>query len=267
MSTLFGTVEQTEWLSPSMIRITFGGRGLDAFTPTGFTDEYVNALFIPDGAPYEAPFDVDEARSLDAAWRPRGRRYTTRRWDDARRRLAVDFVIYGVVGLAGLWARRAGVGDVLQMIGPSGGYRPDPVADHHLFVGDESALPAIAASLEAVGDNTPCTVIAVVDTPDHEIELPDRGEVDLHWCHRATATEPETLLVNTVTALEWPAGHVDVFVHGEASEVRAVRRHLLTERGVSKEKSSISPYWRRDHDDEAWRAVKRDWLAAQAADV
>ena len=58
-----------------------------------------------------------------------------------------------------------------------------------------------------------------------------------------------------------------MFVHGEASEVRAVRRHLLVERGIPREGTSISPYWRRNFTDEAWREVKADWLAEVARDV
>ncbi|WP_040491334.1 siderophore-interacting protein [Ilumatobacter nonamiensis] len=267
MSEQFGTVEGVDWLSPSMVRVTFGGPGLDSFVPTEFTDQYVNALFVPEGASYVAPFDPDAARGLDPELRPRGRRYTIRAWDPERRRVTIDFVAHGDVGFAGRWAQRAKVGDTLQLAGPSGGYRPDPGADAYLFVGDESALPAIAASLEVLRPDIPCTVVALVDSPEHEIELPTGDSMSVSWCHRRGAADSATMLVDVVRALDWPVGAVDVFVHGEAHEVRAVRRFLLAERGVSREESSISPYWRRDHDDEAWRAVKRDWIVAQAADV
>ena len=102
-----GEVLDVEELTPGMLRVTLGGPGLDAFEPTPFTDQYVNALFVPDGAPYAVPFDVDEARRLAREHRPVGRRYTIRRWDEATRRdfandpinlLAVD------AGLHGYWA-------------------------------------------------------------------------------------------------------------------------------------------------------------------
>jgi NADPH-dependent ferric siderophore reductase len=60
---------------------------------------------------------------------------------------------------------------------------------------------------------------------------------------------------------------VHAFVHGEAEEVRAIRRHLLAERGLSRSDMSCSPYWRRTMTDEAWRQVKRDFVAAMDADV
>jgi NADPH-dependent ferric siderophore reductase len=56
------------------------------------------------------------------------------------------------------------------------------------------------------------------------------------------------------------------FVHGEAEEIRAVRRHLLHERGLTRQDLSCSPYWRRTMTDEAWRQVKRDFVAAMDAD-
>jgi NADPH-dependent ferric siderophore reductase len=215
----------------------------------------------------EAPFGDSEAKQVAAEHQPRRRRYTVRRWDANARRLTLDFVAHGDVGFAGRWAQRAEVGNMLQMTGPSGRYRPDPDAAWHLFVGDESALPAIAASLEVLAADKRAVVVAVVDGPGDEIDMPLVADVDMRWLHRCTAWTPEDLLVDAVAALEWQPGKVDVFVHGEAGETRAVRQHLLTERGVDKETSSISPYWRRDHTDEAWRDVKSQWLADQAADV
>lgn len=264
---LYGTVETAERLTPTMMRIVFGGEGLDAFEPSDRTDQYVNALFVPDEASYQPPFDIDEARAADPDQRPRGRRYTVRAWDTATRRLTIDFVAHGDVGYAGRWAQQAAVGDRLQMIGPSGGYRPSDDAAWYLFAGDESALPAIAASLEVVPEGRRCVVRIVVDGPDHETALESPSDLDVMWLHRSTVAEPEALLPDSVAAIEFGDGPVDVFVHGEAGEVRATRRFLVAERGVDPAASSISPYWRRDHTDEAWREVKRQWLAEQANDV
>ena len=41
-------------------------------------------------------------------------------------------------------------GDRIHLSGPGGAYAPDPTADWHLLVGDESALPAIAAAVDAL---------------------------------------------------------------------------------------------------------------------
>ena len=52
------------------------------------------------------------------------------------------------------------------------------------------------------------------------------------------------------------------FVHGEAAAVREIRRYLRVERGLGLDRLSVSGYWRLGHDDEGWRASKREWNAA-----
>lgn len=266
MTHQFGTVVSTERLSSTMVRLVFGGEGLADFEPTDATDDYVNALFLTDESPLTVPFDLD-AEDLAPEHRPRGRRFTIRHWDEAKREATIDFVAHGDVGFAGRWAQHATVGDRLQMTGPSGSYRPNEAAAWHLLVGDESALPAIGASLEALDPGARAVVVVVVDGPEGQVHLPSPAAVDVHWVHRSTSPEPESALLAAVETLGWAPGEVDVFVHGEAGETRAIRKHLIADRRIDRDTASISPYWRRDHTDEAWREVKRQWIAEQAADV
>jgi NADPH-dependent ferric siderophore reductase len=268
MGTTYGDVIEVERLTPRMIRVVLGGEGLDGYTPTDWTDQYVNALFVPAGAPYTVPFDVDAARQLAPEHRPVGRRYTIRRWDEATRRLTIDFVVHGDVGVAGRWANHARPGDRLQIVGPSGGYAPDPEADGHLLVGDESAIPAIAASLERVPAGRPAQVVLVVDDAASHVDLACPGDLAVTWVHRDDSPAGgKDQLLRAVEAIDLPPGRVQVFVHGEAGEVRAVRRHLLGDRGIPKAGASISPYWRRHHSDEQWREVKAAWIAEAEQDV
>jgi NADPH-dependent ferric siderophore reductase len=144
------------------------------------------------------------------------------------------------------------------MLGPGGGYAPDPEAGWHLFVGDESALPAIAASLEALPAGAPAHVFVEVDGPEDEQETKTAGDARISWIHRGGRPVGERL-VRAVRDLEFPGGRVHAFVHGEAGFVKELRRHLRVDRGVGLDQLSISGYWRMGVDDEAWRAVKRDW--------
>lgn len=260
-----GRVEMVERITPRLVRVVLGGEGLEGFEPTDSTDQYVNVVFPPEGAPYRVPFDVDEARSSDH--RPLGRRYTIRAWDPETRRVSIDFVVHGDVGVAGRWANHAQPGDLLQFTGPSGGYRPDPEADWYLMVGDESALPAIAASLEQVPSGRPVLAVLLVDDEAHELALDTPGALAVHWVHRLDGDDPSGRFLATVSALDLPTGRVSAFVHGEAAETRAVRKHLLGERGLPREAVSVSPYWRRGQTDEAWREVKREWMAEVERDV
>jgi NADPH-dependent ferric siderophore reductase len=267
MATWHGHVVTTEWLTPTLVRVVLGGEGLEGFTVPDDTDTYVNVAIPPAGAPYDgvfSPADVREAHPKEA-W-PARRRYTVRSWDAVTGLLTLDFVVHGH-GAGGPWAAEAKPGDVLVFEGPGSGFHPDPSADWHLLVGDESALPAIAVSLEAIPAGIRAVVRLVCDGPDYEVPLTCPGELDLVWLHRTGAEDDVDLLADAVADVEFPAGRVHAFVHGEADEIRAIRRHLITDRSVPRADMSCSPYWRRTMTDEAWRAVKRDFVAAMDAEV
>ncbi|MFX6201585.1 siderophore-interacting protein, partial [Acinetobacter baumannii] len=85
--------------------------------------------------------------------------------------LAIDFVVHGDEGLAGPWAAGARPGERLVVSSPGGGYTPDPAASWHLFAGDESALPAIAAGLEALASDARGVAFVEVTGADDELPL------------------------------------------------------------------------------------------------
>jgi NADPH-dependent ferric siderophore reductase len=251
-------VERVERVTPHLVRVVVGGAELDGFGAGEFTDHYVKLLIPPAGAPYAAPFDVDEVRaSAPREHWPRTRTYTVRTWDPDANRLTIDFVVHGDTGVAGPWALRAQPGDVLQFFGPGGGYAPDPAADWHLLVGDLSVTPAIAATLERIPAGVPVHAIVEVEGPEDEVELSSPGDLRLTWLH--SGGHDSDALVEAVAALEFPDGAVHAFVHGEAQAVRAVRRHLLVDRGVPREALSASGYWKRARTEDGWREDKAEW--------
>jgi NADPH-dependent ferric siderophore reductase len=264
---MHGIVRSITWPTPSLARVVLDGEGLRGFTALPDTDSYINVAIPPADAPYAAPFDLEALKALPRDQRPFRRRYTVRRWDAALGELTLEVVVHGDTGPGAAWVTHARVGDALVFTGPAGGYRPDPAADWHLLVGDESALPAIAASLEAIPEAAPVVVRLVCDGADHEIPLRSPGALDLVWLHRTGEPGDDDLLADAVRQLTLPAGRVHAFVHGEAGETRAVRRHLLADRGLDPAWLSCSPYWRRGLDDEAWRQIKAAWNAEVAADV
>jgi NADPH-dependent ferric siderophore reductase len=106
-------------------------------------------------------------------------------------------------------------------------------------------------------------VFIEVAGPGEEQKLTTPGDAEIVWLHRGEQPVGN-LLVETVTAMDFPAGRVHAFVHGEAGAVRQLRRHLLDERGLGSDQLSISGYWRRGMDDEAWRAIKAAEAQADA---
>ena len=232
-------VEDVRRLTPHLIRVVVGGEDLEGFAAGEFTDHYVKLQIPPQGAPYSAPFDADDVKAhLPREQWPRTRSFTVRQWDPERALLTIDFVDHGDTGVAGPWASAARPGDGLQLMGPGGAYAPDPAADWHLMVGDEAVVPAIAASLERVPEGVPVHVVLEVDGPEDEVALETPGDLRVTWLHRRA--DADDALVEAVRALAFPEGSVHAFVHGEASAVRAVRRHLVVDRGISAEALSVS---------------------------
>ena len=221
-------VLETRRLTPQMIRVVFGGGELSGFGPGEFTDHYVKLRIAE-----------------------RTRTYTVREWDGER--LTIDFVVHGDEGVAGSWAAAAQPGDELELRGPGGAYTPDPDADWHLMIGDSAVIPAIAASLARIPAGVPVHVLVSVDGPEEEQPLSTPGDLHLRWLPGDAA------LVAAVADLDFPPGRVHAFVHGEASAVREIRRHLLVDRDLPRGALSISGYWKRSRTEEGWREDKPDW--------
>jgi NADPH-dependent ferric siderophore reductase len=229
-------VLETRRLTPQMIRVVFGGDDLEGFGAGEFTDHYVKLRIAE-----------------------RTRTYTVREWDGER--LTIDFVVHGDEGVAGPWAAAAQPGDELELRGPGGAYTPDPDADWHLMVGDSAVIPAIAASLARIPAGVPVHVLLSVDGPEEEQPLSTPGDLHLHWLRGDDA------LVAAVADLDFPAGDVHAFVHGEASAVRELRRHLLVDRGLPRDAVSVSGYWKRTRTEEGWREDKAEWNRLVEADA
>ena len=117
---------------------------------------------------------------------PVTRTYTVRAYDPVHNEMTIDFVVHGDEGLAGPWAARAVSGDRIGFFGPGGGYAPDPRADCHLLVGDESAIPAIAAALDRLGDRARARVYLEVGGSADEQVLSVSPDVDLAAVTRRT---------------------------------------------------------------------------------
>ena len=245
------TVLETERVTPGVVRIVFG-EGLDGFGAGEFTDHYVK-LRLPD------PADPERIRT---------RTYSVRHWDAGARRLTVDFVVHGDSGVAGPWALAAQPGDEIDLLGPGGAYAPDPTADWHLLAGDASVIPAIAASLPRIPAGAPVQVVIEVDDERERQPLETPGDLHLVWLHRtAPPGEQPELLADGVRALPALPGRGHAFVHGEASSVRAVRRHLVVERGLDPSSLSVSGYWKLRRTEEGWRDEKAEWNRLVEADA
>ncbi|GHG53826.1 siderophore-interacting protein [Sinomonas cellulolyticus] len=259
--TLDLVVVRTEQLSPHMVRVVAGGPGFDAFTDNGFTDKYVKISFptqLPGCAWPDGPVDIAALKEdLPREQWPVTRTYTVRSFDATARELAIDFVVHGDEGLAGPWAAAAQPGDRLVCAGPGGAYSPDPEAEWHLFAGDESAVPAIAAALDALPADARGLALLEVAGPEDVLEVSAPAGVELRWLSRDGFPAGETVvLAEAVAGAEWLPGTPSVFAHGERGAMKELRA-VFKERGVPREKLSLSGYWAHGRAEDQFQAEKK----------
>ena len=260
-------VLRAERLGPTMARITFGGDRLTEFATDG-RDQRIK-LFFPhphQDAPV-VPTEADENwypawRAMDPAVRGIMRTYTVRAHRRESGELDVDFALHGDAGPACRWARRAAPGDRVTALGPvvadNAGidFRPPAEADWVLIAGDETALPAIAGILAWLPPGTRAKVWIEVPHADDLQHLPTAADVEITWLVRDGARAPG--LLDAVREARFFGGNPYAWIAGEAGTVRALRRHLVGERGFYRRAVKFTGYWRRG-------ATEEDLLDEEAA--
>lgn len=217
-------VTESARLTPSMQRIVLTAPELDGFGYAPGQD--IMLLVAADGR------------------RPLRRRYTIRSFDRASLALTLNVVLHGE-GPGERWIRAAAPGDTIEGIGPRGKISTFPGADWHLFMGDESAMPAVFAMTEALPGDAEATLVIEIPGPDDEQELLAPARTQLSWLHRIgrPAGDPR-LLTDEAAEVELPPGDGHAYLLGEARVVSALR-DVLTGRGLREDQISPKAYWGR----------------------
>jgi NADPH-dependent ferric siderophore reductase len=233
---MFVTVTAVRRLSERMARITLAGADVAAFAYAG--PDHLARVFFPVGDDFRLPVTTDwwpELQAMPAERRPVMRNYTVRRIDHTTGELDIDFVLHGDSGPASAWACAAEPGDRLGVLSDGADYRPGD-ADWQLLIGDETAVPAISAMLETL--RTPAHVLFEVGD---DLDVHD---LDATWLFRSGARGAKVL--EALRGMAFPAGTPYVWVAGESTLATSVRRYLVNERSIAKDRIYFCGYWRAD---------------------
>ncbi|WP_433547596.1 siderophore-interacting protein [Streptomyces sp. CA-294286] len=256
------TVLRTERLSPSLLRVTFGGEGrdgrggdsLDAFR-SGGRDQSLS-LFLPHpGQPEPVlPPETDpdwftSYRTMDAGVRAVMRSYTVRaQRTQPTPEIDIDFALHPDGGPACRWAEQAAPGHRVAVLGPAVPdntgvrFRPAPDTDHVVLWADETALPAASAALEQLPADMPVTAWITVQHPRDAIGLKAPAGARITYLVR---DEQAPGPAEALAAAELPDAVAPyVWIAGEASCVRALRRHFVNDRGYDRRRITFTGYWR-----------------------
>lgn len=223
VSALDLTVVETHPLTPAMRRLVWQADELERFT-------------------CEPGQDVMVAVPATGAQHFR-RRYSVRRHDPAAGTLTMDVVLHGD-GPGARWAAALQPGDRVEALGPRGKITPVPDVDWHLFIGDESSLPATFAMVESLPATVHARCVIEVGGPEEE-QAPDpvRCDLELTFLHRAGSPGSGTALADACRTLHLPAGPGHAYCNGELRQVAAARA-VLMERGLAPDAVDHKAYWR-----------------------
>jgi NADPH-dependent ferric siderophore reductase len=231
-------VLRTARMTRKLIRITVGDDTLATF-PGGGGDQHVVLYFYDRDVALPEPLTLASARTMLGQVRPAMRSYTVRRHDPVAHELDIDFVLHGT-GVAAAWAQRAAPGDPLILVGPSPAYVPPLDVPRHLLIGDETALPAIAAMLTELPASADVTAVVEIADASEAQDLPG-----VHWLYRdGHPSGTADLLAPRVRSLTTDGGDVAVWAAGERGAMQQVRAVVLGENGLDRRRVRTTTYWR-----------------------
>jgi NADPH-dependent ferric siderophore reductase len=216
-------VVQVVELTPSLRRIVLGADGLGQFEHAPGQDMMITVDPTP-----------------GAAVR---RRYTIRGHDRSTGTVALHIVVHGN-GPGSRWAAAASPGTRIEGIGPRGKITLAADADWHLFVGDETFVPAAYAMLEGLPSGARAVVAFAVGSSVDERPLTPAITAAVDgptWVHRGAGRT----LPDLVAGIDLPGGVGQAYVGGEARLVREIRR-MLVDRGLDDDRIAHKAYWRAD---------------------
>ncbi|MGW7098940.1 siderophore-interacting protein [Streptomyces sp. NPDC054838] len=254
-------VLRTRRLGHSFLRVTFGGESLAGFRSGGYDQSLSLFLPPPHREHTELPSTDEDTwfgawRAVPEAERPVMRSYTVReqrRTPQGVDEVDVDFVLHGDTSPASAWAGRAVTGRRILAIGPavaenkSVRFQPPADADLILMYADETALPAAAAILDRLPSGTRVKAWFEVPHEDDRLAPATSADADITWVVRGAGAGRERTghLLEAVRAGGPPAAEAPyAWIAGESGTIRAVRRHLVQERGIDRRRVRFTGYWR-----------------------
>jgi NADPH-dependent ferric siderophore reductase len=221
------TVARVDRLAPKMVRVVLRGEDLPGFTSLGF-DDHVKLFFSSGpGGPEPAMRD-----------------FTPRRYDAGAGELWIDFYLHEA-GPATSWASQVAVGQELAVGGPRGSSVISLEGINvHVLVGDETALPAIGRRLEELPPQVRALVVLDIEEEAHGYPLASAAQLEVVMVHPGDPASRADRLIE-VLRNHYPAGACFTWVAAESHVARAIRRYLMSERGIDKRWIKAAGYWRR----------------------
>lgn len=232
-------------LNGGFYRVVLGGAELASLEiDRSILGPHLKLMFPPKGVDclLWPAFDAELGRLVwPEGERPTLRTYSLRHYDEQHQRLTIDFVRHEG-GVASSWAKNAKAGDRIGIWGPGG--RVTYSGQWTLFVGDRSALPAIAYTLENVLPER-AKGRAIIEVADEEeiTDLIAPEGVEVVWLIRR-AGEKSQLVNAAVSTVFLPDEEPLVWGGMECGLAKALRRRLIDRGDIPRDRIYLVNYWR-----------------------
>jgi NADPH-dependent ferric siderophore reductase len=208
---------------------------------TSLTDHFTRLLLeVPDVDRLNMPHGPDTAVGVyfGASMSAPSRTYTVRRDDRHDARLAIDVLMHGD-GVGTAWVGQVSEGDTIVLAHANSWYLPPPTADWQLLVADVAGFPALARILD---EAPPLPTTVVVEAVDEDLAyLPSQPDVHIVPVTGSPATQAAAHTRRHGLGYCWFAG--------EASDARAIRKHLRRELHWESQQFDVMGYWRHNSAD------------------
>lgn len=244
-------VHTSEQLSPHLQRVYFSCEDFSDF-PRGQNGAHIK-LFFADQAELKPvlPYRNEQGKILwPDAKKPITRTYTIRDFLESEQLLVVDFVRHADYGAAANWAIHAKKGQIIGLAGPGGRARFNLSADYWIFIGDLSALPMIAASLELLPATAHGEVWIEVESESDCIHLQHPTAINIQWLIQDQQSEEK--IHASLAKLDWSQQNISVSLAGENARVVSLLKTFKHTYKVAKTHLYAVPYWKKGHTEESY---------------
>jgi len=256
-------VVRTEQLAPSLLRIILGGEALADY-PADAAGAHIKALIPRPGQEKPHLPVLGEGRprwEVPPEVRPAVRTYTVRWVDTVKQELALEFVVHDHGGPAATWARNAQPGAWIAISSAGSQVEFPATCDWHLFAGDPTALPGIAARLERLPADARGVVLIEVADASEKFDLAHPAGVEVRWLLQSDSVGRGSPLADAVLALDIPATAA-IYAAGEAASMNTIRNHVRQTLGIPRDQVYVIPYWKQGANEEVYHNQRHEFMDA-----
>tara|TARA_B100000989_G_scaffold286764_1_gene255742 strand:- start:319 stop:1392 length:1074 start_codon:yes stop_codon:yes gene_type:complete len=244
LDTYITRVKSKREISSNIIEITFEG-GLENL-PDLQNDSFMYLIIHNDlNHKYPNEFTMRNFRELNTKDNNpySGAYYTIRSFRENE--IDIWFVLHNNPGPLAVWAEEAVERSEVAMWGPRTSFSPPSDTKSYLFIADETAQPAVLASIENLKDKEKYICLFETQNESTKFEYDD-PQNRIEWIFRENIAAGEgTKLLERIEDLSVDPKNLYIFCAGEAKQISIIRKTLKKNLSLNADQMSFTGYWRR----------------------